>query len=337
MAADWTSSAVNAGAGVVGGLIGLYGAKKQRDFEQQESEKQREWSEQMQDKQNEWSLNMWNKTNEYNSPSAQVERLREAGLNPLYYGLDGSSANGLESAQALGYDRASAKGMTNPMQAALEGYSAIKSLKKDLELKNAQIDKLNEDTAGVKLDNEFKDKTMDTREEALKIANNMSKEQIENVKKERERMEADIKKKIAETETEQERKMLVIAETALKKANEKEILELLPYKKLLMEAQTEAQKAAAAASYAHAMYERKLLDSGYIDEMCREMSARADNAEAQSAINEFKNAVRQGNIFTISEDDNFIEKHGKKFVNGLFNDISIIAEALTGGLQGVLK
>lgn len=121
MAADWTSSAVNAGAGVVGGLIGLYGAKKQRDFEQQEAEKQREWSEQMQDKQNEWSLNMWNKTNEYNSPSAQVERLREAGLNPLYYGLDGSSANGLESAQALGYERASSASFDNPMAAGIEG------------------------------------------------------------------------------------------------------------------------------------------------------------------------------------------------------------------------
>ena len=35
----------------------------------------------------EWNEKMWNKTNEYNSPSAQLARLREAGLNPnLLYG-----------------------------------------------------------------------------------------------------------------------------------------------------------------------------------------------------------------------------------------------------------
>lgn len=320
----------SAGLGALGSVVNMaYDAYQQN--------KQREWNEYMQDKQNAWSLDMWNKTNEYNSPTAQVQRMRDAGLNPLYYGLDGSSANGLESAQALGYERASAKGMENPLQAGLNAGISVKSLQKDIELKNAQIDKLNADSSGVKLDNEFKEKTMSARVEGEKLANEMSKEQIENVKKQREQIEADIKKKIAETESEQERKALIVAQTAVQKATEKQLVELLPLQKNLMEAQTEAQKAAAAASYANALYQNKLIDSGYIDEMVRAQKGVADNAAAQAAINQFKNAVKHGNIFTIDEGDNFIEKGGKQLINGLFNDVSIIAEALTGGLQGILK
>lgn len=111
----------SAGLGALGSVVNMaYDAYQQN--------KQREWNEYMQDKQNAWNLDMWNKTNEYNSPAAQVQRMRDAGLNPLYYGLDGSSANGLESAQALGYERASAKGMENPISAGM-----------DATLKSAQI------------------------------------------------------------------------------------------------------------------------------------------------------------------------------------------------------
>ena len=73
-------------------VIGAIGAAQQRNFEQKEAEKQRDWSEQMQDKQNAWNEDMWNKQNEYNSPVEQVQRMKDAGLNPLYYGLDGSSS-----------------------------------------------------------------------------------------------------------------------------------------------------------------------------------------------------------------------------------------------------
>lgn len=315
----------------------MIGASQQRKFETAEAEKQRQWNEQMQDKANAWNLDMWNRTNDYNAPSEQIKRMREAGLNPLFYGLDGSSASSVQSAQALGYDRASVSSFDNPLTAGVAGASQALSLKKDIELKNAQLDKLQQDTEGVRLDNEFKDKTMQARTEALNIANNLSKEQIENAKKQREVMEQDIKKKIAETQSEQERKALIVAQTAVQKASEKELLELLPYKKLLMDAQTEAQKAAASASYMNALYQRKLIDSGYIDEMVRNMSANADNAEAMKSINEFKNAVKHGNIFTIYDNENIARKFGKNLINNAFNMVSTISEALTGGLQGIVK
>lgn len=50
------------------------------------------------------NLNLWNLNNEYNSPSAQMERYKEAGLNPnLIYG-NGSSSAGNSSSPAEGYN-----------------------------------------------------------------------------------------------------------------------------------------------------------------------------------------------------------------------------------------
>lgn len=70
---------------------------------------------------------MWNMTNEYNTPAEQLKRLREAGLNPLFYGLDGSSASAMQSAQALGYERAEMRPQDNPLQAGLDAYLKTKT------------------------------------------------------------------------------------------------------------------------------------------------------------------------------------------------------------------
>lgn len=39
--------------------------------------------------QNDWNIQQWERENAYNSPSAKLERLKAAGLNPLFYGLEG--------------------------------------------------------------------------------------------------------------------------------------------------------------------------------------------------------------------------------------------------------
>lgn len=68
------------------------------------NEKTREWNEKMMDRQNQWNIENWNRANEYNTAGNQVARLQEAGLNPLYYGVDGVAAQPMESAQPLGWN-----------------------------------------------------------------------------------------------------------------------------------------------------------------------------------------------------------------------------------------
>lgn len=110
--------------------------KKTREFNKEEAEKQRLWSEKMYNAQNAWNYEMWLKQNEYNTPEAQIQRMRDAGLNPLFYGLDGSSAGDLSSAQPLGYERADAGNQVNPFA----GFG-------DVATKVAQIANINADTA----------------------------------------------------------------------------------------------------------------------------------------------------------------------------------------------
>lgn len=136
----WESLAT-AGATIIGAGANMAGQanlnKKNREFAKEEADVQRTWSEEMYNKQNAWNYEMWQAENAYNSPTAQVERLREAGLNPMFYGLDGTgNAGDLSAAQPLGYQRAEATGQVNPFAGA-----------DDIALRVAQIANIQADTA----------------------------------------------------------------------------------------------------------------------------------------------------------------------------------------------
>lgn len=160
--------AISAGAAaLISAGASLAGTAGSTAYNAAQTKKQREWSEKMTQMQNDWNLNMWNMSNEYNSPSAQVARLRDAGLNPLYYGLDGSSANSLESAQPLGYERANMPTFDNPVAAAINARATM-----------AQIENIQADTA--KKNNENLTETQ-KREKLLADIEN-TKQELNNLK-----------------------------------------------------------------------------------------------------------------------------------------------------------
>lgn len=128
---DDAAAAAIIGTAASVGVAGASGAaqaklnKKTMQFNREEAEKQRQWSEMMQGQQNAWNYEMWLKQNEYNSPEAQVDRLRAAGLNPLYYGLDGSSAGEVTAAQPLAYERASIENLANPVASGMDAAAQV--------------------------------------------------------------------------------------------------------------------------------------------------------------------------------------------------------------------
>ena len=244
----------------VGAIIGAAGAvgaagtqayasgkmnKRAEKFNREEAEKQRTWNENMADKQNAWNYRLWQEALEYDNPASQKQRLLDAGLNPLYFGLDGNSAAAFQgAAQPLGYERAQAPNYENPATTGLAAFTQATSLMKDIELKNAQIDKLKGETSGIELDNQFKDMTMQARAEGVELANQVTKVQIHEVKSQIAINEQELKKRIEETKNEIEKRGLIVAEAMLAKANAgkaeaecKSILELLPLQKLLTQAQ----------------------------------------------------------------------------------------------------
>lgn len=84
------------------------------------------------------NLEIWKRQNEYNDPSAQMQRLQNAGINPRFiYGSSASSATG-NASDVKGYDRAENK-------ATMEGFSAFDGIM-DNTVKGVQTDNIKAQT-----------------------------------------------------------------------------------------------------------------------------------------------------------------------------------------------
>lgn len=94
------ASLVSAGAGLVSGIGSMFGAKSA-------ASRQREWNEKMYNLQKTDALAQWNRENAYNDPSAQMSRLKKAGLNPdLVYGNGATSlSSSMSMPSAMGYQK----------------------------------------------------------------------------------------------------------------------------------------------------------------------------------------------------------------------------------------
>lgn len=88
-------SVISAGIGALGSLFGT-------GVNSREAQKDREFQERMYKQQYQDSIDFWKMQNEYNLPSAQLDRLKQAGLNPLLmYGDGGISGNIAQGAPQL--------------------------------------------------------------------------------------------------------------------------------------------------------------------------------------------------------------------------------------------
>lgn len=99
------SALVGAGASLVGNLLGSKSQSDANKTNMQIAQMNNDFNERMMQKQMDYNTEMWNKQNAYNAPAAQVQRLRNAGLNPslmMGQGQTGTaaSAGGVTSASA---------------------------------------------------------------------------------------------------------------------------------------------------------------------------------------------------------------------------------------------
>lgn len=114
---------------------------KQKNADKELIEFQSQWNEQL--AQNAWQrdLDMWNLNNEYNSPSAQLQRYRDAGINPLMV----AGSQPYESS-AIQSPVGSASGASvNGLGSGLEAFQSLGQLS-DMALKTAQTLNLKADT-----------------------------------------------------------------------------------------------------------------------------------------------------------------------------------------------
>ena len=133
----WIAPAIMAGASIVTGAISAASAKRQQT-------RQNRANIEMQNLANQQNIDMWNMQNEYNSPSAQMERLRQAGLNPYLYNAQSNQAGAIPASKAPEQTYASNyldKGLQQFMQLA-----QLQDVFLDIKAKQAGIDNVKANT-----------------------------------------------------------------------------------------------------------------------------------------------------------------------------------------------
>lgn len=136
------------GAGINAG-VGAIQNKQNRDWQANEAQKARDHATSERIAAQNWNLDMWNLQNEYNDPAAQMERMKNAGINPAA-AAQGISGNGSESGSVQGSSPGSSPMASMPNQvdigAALrQGASTF-----------WQNRKLAVETEGLDIDNQYK-------------------------------------------------------------------------------------------------------------------------------------------------------------------------------------
>lgn len=129
---------------IFGGFLGSNSSKNTNKTNLQIARETNEANRANQEYQNEWNYNMWNMQNEYNTPLNQRKRLDEAGLNPIFSGLDGTgNAGALQSAPFTAVNGAPMENSGAFMQQGL--LNAATSLA-DAKLKISQSNNLDQNT-----------------------------------------------------------------------------------------------------------------------------------------------------------------------------------------------
>lgn len=128
--------------GLFDGLFSLATTSMTNGVNRSEAEYNRQWQERMYERQYADNINLWKMQNEYNTPSAQVQRLKDAGINP-YLALGNvqtGSASSVPPAQAG--NGAQATGVPAHMDGMAESLLALMRGKDERELLKAQAQDL---------------------------------------------------------------------------------------------------------------------------------------------------------------------------------------------------
>lgn len=263
--------------------------REQNIFNKYEAQRAREWNQQM----------------DSTKYARTVADMRSAGVNPALAMQGGvttqASSNATASAANVG-----------PAQVDLSQVAQLAMQSKQLQIQ----DKLADAEIRVKnADAELKEKDANVRDDynnlmmkGMKISNDLNESQIDQIRANVGKIGEEVELLKKQAATEEERKLLTIAETSLRKAMErktdqeiKNMVALLPFQQALMSAQTEQAKASAAAQFVHAAYEQGLIDSGYIYELTQNLYSSSLLNHSKWTAQEIENDLKTGKFITIND------------------------------------
>lgn len=139
------AAAIEGVTGVAGGILAHESSKKLQKWEHLNNQSL------MRDQFSN-NVEMWNMQNAYNTPSEQMKRMRDAGLNPaLMYGGKGGGMAGNAPNQPAAVKPLQTQGRNHTMSGINAAMSAIDAFQ-NIELKQAQTDNVNAQSAKNKAD-----------------------------------------------------------------------------------------------------------------------------------------------------------------------------------------
>lgn len=289
----------------------------------------------------------------------KVADMQAAGVNPALAigGVQGApSSNATATAQNTG--NVSPIGVSAPdISAVAELALRARQISNEYKLQNRALDlqerdierKEGETSSVIALNlskkdyqeivNKYADESEELKIEGQKASNKLTDKKVEEADQAIAESKERVNKLIEETKNEVEKRDLIIAEKILKTVQAREIVELLPYKKALMSAQSDAAKASAALSMTEALFKQGLIDEGYIESVARKAAMDADIAFSDAELKAFTSDIKHGRLF--KEDGSTFDKISGKFLNatlgGIVSAMTVVGDCLPTGLLVGLK
>lgn len=134
------------------GVTGLFNSSQEAKVARENTERQIQAQKELAEYSYAKDVEMWNRANEYNAPSAQMQRLSSAGLNPnMVYGS--GSVVGNTSTQTPKYQAYNPQYNNKPIQ--IPDLLGILGAFQDLKIKKAQTDNVSEEVNKRRIENFF--------------------------------------------------------------------------------------------------------------------------------------------------------------------------------------
>jgi hypothetical protein len=263
--------------------------REQNIFNKYEAQRAREWNQQM-------DSTKYQRT---------VADMQAAGVNPAL------AMQGGVTTQAGSNATASAANV-GPAQVDLSQVAQLAMQSKQLQIQdklaNAEIRVKNADADLKEKDAKVRDDYNNLMVQGMKISNDLNESQIDQIRANIGKIGEEVELLKKQAATEEERKYLIMAETALRKSMErktdqeiKNMVALLPFQQALMSAQTEQAKASAAAQLVHAAYEQGLIDNGYIYALTENLYSGSLVNHSKWKAQEIENDLKTGRFVTVND------------------------------------
>ena len=335
------ASITSAGASLAGNMIAAGESRKQRKWSEKENQKNRDWNMSLYHQQTADNRENWRMSNEYNSPKAQRERYREAGLNP-YISLGGSGGGSTASGNSTPASSGSAGslGTATSYQPFVPDTSGLSHALENMFINKAQVQSINTQTVGKKIENDFSG-------EFFKYRNKMTSEQYQAYKLQNQFSVENMANSLAQ---EREKTNLLKAQTSvtLLDAESKKVLNsymdqnqqadlVLKYQMItqsvLNQKLTEAQTKQALANIKHLGVQDLLSYAQVANVREGTKSQKLSNEVAQKTMQSMIDSIISSNqLNSISNELNYDVKHGT-----LYNPMKYKLFRISGQVGDVFK